>query len=480
MKKVIILSLALALVGGMAYANWCARDNVPAATLLFPYITVDTDLAGLPDPTGQTTLTGITNVSSNAVIVHITVWDILSVPQVDFDEILSGYDVLQINWRDFLNGRFDMFDTAATAFTAASPYTFDPFEFGPDGRAQIGGLTAPQNRTAITTCGTVPPYGNRSDLAAQIRLLLTGALKAYTHDGCTAPGALRTDLAKYGATLTASPIFFYVTVDVVQRCNLLFPNAVAYWDFGATSTGIATYNNVLIGDTIYVKPAPANLSEMFPAVHIEASNVQATGEPALVSFYEEKVAVETNREPLGTAFAFRYGNSVADNTTSNVILWKNFNEVGVPITTAGSISDCGAYLYYAWDNDERSLSRVTAPISGLPTGGNDPNQFPFETQKVPVNNSYFDLPGTYGWMLIVLPPSYPVTGFVDPTTNATLLGRNYMGWAGMQFVYGTYSAGIEAATMANYHCFGAGQVTTGFEQQLRSLNTYNGSLITYR
>jgi hypothetical protein len=30
--------------------------------------------------------------------------------------------------------------------------------------------------------------------------------------------------------------------------------------------------------------------------------------------------------------------------------------------------------------------------------------------------------------------------------------QDYMGWAGLQFTYGTYSAGVEAATMASYWC----------------------------
>jgi hypothetical protein len=444
MKKVIILSLALALVGGVAYANFCARDVVPAATLLFPYVTVDVDLSGAPNPAGQTTITGITNVSRTAVIVHFTAWDATSVPRIDFDEILSGYDVLQINWRDFLNGRFDLFDTSATAFTATAPKTFDPFEWGPDGRGQgnTGSqLTTPQNRNVITTCGSVPPYTDRSDLASTIQGLINGVLMAYPHDGCGTTG-LRGDKTGWSPT-GINPTFFYVTADVVQECNLLFPTDTEYWNFGT----VATSMNVLIGDVIYLNPT-TNTSEMFPAVHLEAS--QAVPRTAVLPFYGEKTAAETYREPLGTAFAFRYGNSPADNVTSNVILWKNFHE----ITTDDTVDDCGSYLYYAWDMDERSLSRTTQPISGLPTGGLDYNQFPLETQKVPLTNTYFDLPDTYGWMLIVLPPSYPYGGaYTDPTTATDVSDNPYMWWAGIQFNFGSYSAGTDAATMANYWCY---------------------------
>ncbi|MGQ9752208.1 MAG: hypothetical protein ACUVRE_06170, partial [Thermoanaerobaculaceae bacterium] len=111
MKKVLVVLAVAALAVPGAYANFCARDVVPAATLLFPYVAVSTDVLGIPDPNGQTTITDIINTSSQATIVHYTVWTILSDPIIDFDEVLSGYDVHRINWRDFLNGRFDLFDT---------------------------------------------------------------------------------------------------------------------------------------------------------------------------------------------------------------------------------------------------------------------------------------------------------------------------------------------------------------------------------
>jgi hypothetical protein len=163
--------------------------------------------------------------------------------------------------------------------------------------------------------------------------------------------------------------------------------------------------------------------------------------------------------------AFNYYNSSTDGVTSNLIFWKNMNEID-PLT--GKISDCGAYVYYAWDMDERSLSRQTEPISGLPTGGRDPNQLPFETQKVPLNTNYFDLPAAYGWMLVVLPPSYGA--FVDPTANPQWLAGQYpfyFGWAAVQVIYGTYSAAIEAATMANTRCFPT--------QTLNTLGNNNGA-----
>ena len=50
----------------------------------------------------------------------------------------------------------------------------------------------------------------------------------------------------------------------------------------------------------------------------------------------------------------------------------------------------------------------------------DPNQFPLETQKVPLTQAYFDLPASSGWMLIILPPSYiNSTGWIAPSIPIT-------------------------------------------------------------
>ena len=114
MKKALILGLALALVGGAAYANFCARDFVPAATLLVPYgVVALSPLTNQPDPNGYTTILDVINVSNTKQLIHVVLWDPLSVHIVDFDEVLSGYDVWQINFRDLLNGAFNLFDTGA-------------------------------------------------------------------------------------------------------------------------------------------------------------------------------------------------------------------------------------------------------------------------------------------------------------------------------------------------------------------------------
>ena len=98
--------LGLALLGllaltGPANAVICTIDDVPAATLLLPYFEVDLGAAD-----GVTTLFSINNASATAILAHVVVWSDLSVPVLDFNVYLTGYDVVTINMRDILTGSF--------------------------------------------------------------------------------------------------------------------------------------------------------------------------------------------------------------------------------------------------------------------------------------------------------------------------------------------------------------------------------------
>src|SRR5687767_10893345 len=98
------VAVCLALLGFLSFAGASTAeigtiDDVPAATLLLPYFEVD-----LNSTNGVTTLFSINNASAAAALAHVTVWTDLSVPVLDFDVYLTGYDVQTINMRDILNG----------------------------------------------------------------------------------------------------------------------------------------------------------------------------------------------------------------------------------------------------------------------------------------------------------------------------------------------------------------------------------------
>ncbi|HKI85993.1 MAG TPA: hypothetical protein VKA53_04530, partial [Thermoanaerobaculia bacterium] len=100
-KKVVALLAVAALVAlvGPAFSATCTMDQVPAATLLLPYFQVD-----LSSSTGVDTLFSINNASAAPQVVHVTLWTDESIPTIDFDIYLTGYDVQTINLRDIFNG----------------------------------------------------------------------------------------------------------------------------------------------------------------------------------------------------------------------------------------------------------------------------------------------------------------------------------------------------------------------------------------
>src|SRR6185295_9987057 len=97
-RNVLCLALlALLALSGQASALICTVDDVPAATLLLPYFEVDLD-----NPNGVTTLFSVNNASASATLAHVTVWSTWSIPVLDFDVYLTGFDVQTISLANVL------------------------------------------------------------------------------------------------------------------------------------------------------------------------------------------------------------------------------------------------------------------------------------------------------------------------------------------------------------------------------------------
>jgi hypothetical protein len=451
MKKILIVALALALTGGVAYANYCARDVVPAATLLVPYVVVDTTATGTPDPSGYTTLLTVTNVSSARQLIHVTVWNALSQHVVDFDEMLSGYDVWNINFRDLLTADFENFDTTSDF---PSPAADTPYAWGPTSNASSTGYPI----TAPATTGTAPnstcgyPYGTR--VKPYIPFIMDGLtvpLKAYVTQDATGCNFSTFASPAWLTGISPTRVFFYVTVDAANVCSTEFPDDAG----GAYFTNLVpSNNNVLTGDIYYLNMI-SNYAEAVPAVHIEATNLSTTGLNTFYSRYTKTPRTGLDsREPLATAFAFHYYNS--GGITSELRVWKSYTQATLGSADSygfykptGTITACTPYVYYAFDENENSQSRT---YSGLPSpffGAAEPNTLPLETQSVPLTVANFDgLMPNNGWMLLVFDPS-----ILGPTYNT-------MAWAGVKVNYGTYSTMVEATTMANAFCFASQQLPT--------------------
>jgi hypothetical protein len=202
--------------------------------------------------------------------------------------------------------------------------------------------------------------------------------------------------------------WMYITADVVSECNLAFPNDLTgqYFNFlrdnGANMDGT---NNVLIGDVIYLDPV-GGFSEAVNAVHLEADEDLAFMATPLVdpvtlvdsgypiSFYSRYAhwsapAPWAYREPLGTAWGFRYFTDDAQNAHTFIRAWKggswyrNIADLELDSydqnVSEFTALNCLAYTYYAWDEEENVTSVTDNPWS-FPGGGNEvPNLLPLET-----------------------------------------------------------------------------------------------------
>ncbi len=436
MKKTLILGLALALVGGVAYANFCARDVVPASSLLVPYAVVDLNADGSPDTNGYTTLFAVTNVSSTFELVHFTVWSAESNPVVDWDELLTGYDVWTINFRDLLTGHFDFFDTGMARLHPAGP----PQPYGPTtNEAGIVNPLAAADDPAVPVANCNFPYGYHANYGTTIVGNLQNDINAQTvqdASGCKPAGTAIAN-PPWLQGLGKAPVFFYVTADVVGACNQAFPDETGYWT-GNLGGKYPIDRNVLIGDVIWVN-STLTYSESMPAVHLEADPTAAHA--GFNAFYDRytPAGVYDDREPLGTAFAFRYINVGA---TSQVIVWKDHSEADDP--DVGTTQACLPYAYYAWDEQENAIARS----GGGPSGFNvaEPNVIPFETQSAPLNAANFDglNSTTNGWVMLVFDPSIPANVDTSTVTQA---------WVAVRYLAGGYSTATEAAVLANTNCF---------------------------
>jgi hypothetical protein len=474
MKRFVTLALVGALVLGASsfvYANVCAFDAVPAATILFPFVTLDYNA-----PTnGVSTTFSITNVSSEAQVVHVTVWTDFSAAILDFNILLTGYDVIAMNIRDILiSGNLPVTTYAAHSddegISANGPVSagnqlngswINPGMAEPEPTSPaLAGRCEPSNSSYPGLYDDPIPPGFLGLFQGYLqvsqtvdRLHSNDCFQSYGDEYALSPTPF------WAERDTTYPTWMYITADVVQNCNKLFPDAPGYFSQEART------DNVLIGDVLWTSPAD-RLSEASNAVHLEASmdldavaTLTAAGNP--ISFYHRYAqlldGVSDYREPLPTAWAFRYLGAGVANIGTDVRVWKGSSaydwtydlqrDGAVKVSPDALIaSNCHAYTYYAWDEDEMVTTVSTVPWS-MPGGESViPNLIPLETQEVPIDQ--FDTPGAFGWMLFVWPASnYGPTATEVPDDY-------YQTWMGVRYnAYGEWSAAMDGAVMANFNCF---------------------------
>ena len=90
-SRFLVPSVFLVALASPAAAELCVIDAVPAATILVPYFEVDLGNAG-KSKFERTKIT-LVNTDEAPVIAHVVLWTDLSVPTLNFDIFLTGYDV---------------------------------------------------------------------------------------------------------------------------------------------------------------------------------------------------------------------------------------------------------------------------------------------------------------------------------------------------------------------------------------------------
>lgn len=365
-----------------AVGSICTIDQVPAATLLLPYFEVDLD-----DMWGSKTLFSINNASATAVLAHVVLWSDLSVPVLDFNVYLTGYDVQSVNL-------FDIIVKGHLPQTASAGQ--DPTDtISPKGQFS-------QDVNFASCQGQLPPPTLPASFLDHLQASLTGQFSSIL-GGCA--GVAHGDRIARG----------YLTVDTVNNCTLRFPGDLGYFANGGT--GDATNQNVLWGDYFYIQER-LNYAAGNPLVHIEASGTNPeTSTAGQYTFYGRYVGwtATDNREPLATEFASRFLVGGAFTGGTDLVVWRD-SKVRQGAFKCGTLPawyPLGQEAIVIFDEQEHPVVPQTFPVSPQP-----PQQgiipFPIESQRVSVGKADLPVPFLFGWLFLDLNTTVGPAGNVPP------------------------------------------------------------------
>ena len=402
--------LGLLALGGQAVAVICTIDAVPAATLLLPYFEVD-----LNNPNGLTTLFSVNNASATAVLAHVVVYSDLSVPVLDFNIYLTGYDVQTINLRDIL-------------VSGNLPQTASAGQDPSDKISPKGPKSQEINFASCT--GQLPPPVLPPNFIQHLALSLTGKGSPLFGGLCS------------GRNLGDNIARGYITVDTVNNCTLRLPSDINYF------TQDITFQNVLWGDYFYVNQAQ-NFANGDTLVHVEASLTNpATTTAGRYTFYGRYVGwnATDHREPLATTFAGRYATGGTFSGGTSYVVWRDSKTNQTAFTcpaTAGvrppwfPLGQEGIDIF---DETEQVLTPAPFPFSPQPPNvGITP--FPAEAQRTVINGADFPVPFPFGWLYLDLnttisgnpnPPFDPAAAQAWVTVNMDSNGHFSVGFSAIQ------------------------------------------------
>jgi hypothetical protein len=392
---VLLSFLGLLALVQTASATDCGIEAAPAATLLLPYFEVD--LANCTSG-GATTLFSVNNSSANAALAHVVVWSDLSVPVLNFNVYLTGYDVQAVNLCDVLvNGNL--------------PQTASAGQDPSDVISPKGPLS--QDINFASCSGQLPPPPLSATIINYLQTSLTGQFVSLVGK-CAG--------FNYGDNIARG----YITVDTVSNCTLRFPTDSGY--FAAGGFGDATDQNVLLGDYSHVNPG-AHLAQGYTMVHIQADpNRPETSTSGQYTFYGRYVnwtAID-NRQPLPTRFFARYANGGAF-TRSTQTAWRD-TKVNQGFFTCGTLPSwypLGQANLVVFDEQEHVAQLAGTPIP-----------FPGAAQRVTVNSPALPTPFSFGWNFFDLNATAGSAPPVDPLKEQA--------WMSLTMEASTWSVGYPA------------------------------------
>ncbi len=425
MKKVLIVLgiSALLALSGPAIAELCTIDQVPAATLLVPYFAVDVSDDACASRTGIQTLFSVNNASATATIAHVTLWTDWSVPTLDFDIYLTGYDVQTMNL-------YDLFCSGNLPSTGFGVSNHGPYS-GP-------GIAYPSCNNGNTP-GNAPVYADGVLLSVPN---LLDHLKAW-HTGNESPVLS----GQCASSSTGDIATGYITIDQTNDCSVLFPAESTYYPAGANS--ILGVSNQLWGDYFYLNPAQ-DFAQGFASVHIEA--LEDWQPPSGVTFYGRytpALDLTDYREPLGTTYGARYA-LAGGFDGSDFFVWREGDSTTSSVGCGGAPgwwplgndNQTGASPLIAFDEYE-NVEIIPPPPISCPPEICQPTEIvliPNETQIIAVGT---DLPTgafEFGWY------------YMNFQHNKTAYGVGNYGqaWATQRMTHdGRFSAGWDAIALDN-------------------------------
>ena len=518
MKKVLTMLVAvaaLAAIAAPASAITCTIDHKPAATLLVSYFQVAVSAVSNPAP-GTSVIGGaagtdfadtfmtVLNASAEPELAHVTVWNRRSVPVLDFNIGLTGFDSLSWSMVQVLSGNLPNNPAVEDAVGNACHDTAGSGHF-----VKFTGSASGNDASASTVYSNPVFTGFSFQLAAE----LDGT------DDCAAGG--ETSLAADPDVLSG-----YVTIDMVNYCSFANPNDPNYYEANAigfenalwgdyifqSGAGVPTYGQPMIAleadvaavndridlPTFFLNKSTAKKNIYFPipvppVAGTATTSIQGdlngwqlgTGDDVLRTFYArywevisgphvstissiadsgtESGAATTYfssiglnnppvgdmREPLGITYGARYFDD-GSGLTSFLRAWR---------ASAGDLTDLTGHdctdvepnvLTVIWDEDEVPAQQTGCTVSPCPPGQHF--NFPYETQRESIEE-FAGVQSHNGWVYV---------DFADPSSDSAVtdLDQAWLGYD-LQGAGAFANAGIDGVSFDTTNCNPVGLDSVG-------------------